>query len=101
MSEQTASEGDQISVEVVYGETNRQVLKSLSVAPDCTVADAIERSGIASEFVDFELHPGQVGIFGRVVSLSRVLKDGDRVEIYRPLKVDPKELRRQRAAEQQ
>lgn len=62
-----------------------------------TVADAIERSGIRDARPDVEIRADCIGIFARKVSPGTLLRDGDRVEIYRPLAVDPKEARRKRA----
>ncbi len=89
--------GKNISVEVVFALPERQELVSLKLAQGSTVADAIERSGLAKCFDDFEVDPSRVGIFSRKVAPEQVLRDGDRVEIYRPLLADPKEVRRQRA----
>jgi len=86
-----------IRVEVAYATPARQLLLSLEVPEDCTVAEAIERSGIRDEFPEMKLDPNAVGIFSRKVSIDQQLRDGDRVEIYRPLIADPKEIRRQRA----
>lgn len=86
-----------IRVEVVYAMPERQELVPLELEAGATVADAIERSGLAGCFDGFEVAPSAVGIFSRKVALDRVLCDGDRVEIYRPLLADPKEARRQRA----
>lgn len=61
------------------------------------LCDAIDKSGLAQKFDHFEVDPRRVGIFGKKVGLDQVLRDGDRVEIYRPLLADPKEVRRQRA----
>ena len=78
----------------------RQELVALEVASGSTLADAIAQSGLPEMFEGFELDPAKVGIFGQKASLEQVLRDGDRVEIYRPLIVDPKEARRQRALKQ-
>ncbi|MBT8047861.1 MAG: RnfH family protein [Xanthomonadales bacterium] len=86
-----------MEVEVAYATPEKQVLLKLDVPEGCTVAEAIERSGIKSEFSGLEIDPKAVGIFSRKVPLQHVLRQGDRVEIYRPLIADPKEMRRQRA----
>jgi len=86
-----------IRVEVVYATAARQELVALELESGATVVDAIEHSGLADKFAEFEVDPSSVGIFSRKVSLDYVLRDGDRVEIYRPLQADPKEARRQRA----
>ena len=95
-------QGDQqsIQVEVVLAMPERQELIALEVATGSTVADAITQSGLAEMFEGFELDLEKVGIFGQKVSPEQVLRDGDRVEIYRPLIADPKEVRRQRALKQ-
>lgn len=86
-----------IRVEVVYATPDRQELVSLEMCAGSTLADAIAESGLAEIFDNFEVDPSRVGIFGQKSTLDRVLRDGDRVEIYRPLIADPKEVRRQRA----
>jgi len=93
------SQDDQqsIRVEVVLAMPEKQELVTLEVATGSTLADAINRSGLAEMFEGFELDPTKVGIFGHKASLDQVLRDGDRVEIYRSLIADPKEVRRQRA----
>lgn len=83
-------------IEVVYATASRQELVALELEQGTTVAEAIERSGLAEKFAEFEVDPARVGIFSRKVRLDHVLRDGDRVEIYRRLRVDPKEARRQR-----
>ena len=89
-----------ISVEVVLAMPGQQTLKSLQVSSGSSVADAITQSAILDEFEDFDLDPSKVGIFGRKATMTDILRDGDRVEIYRPLIADPKESRRQRALKQ-
>lgn len=84
-------------MEVVYATEARQVLLKLRVEAGCTVGEAIERSGVREEFPGLTVDPAAVGIFSRKVPLDHPLNDGDRVEIYRPLVADPKEIRRQRA----
>jgi len=90
----------QIQVEVVLATPERQQLVAIQVSVGSTVADAIEQSMVLQAFEGFELDPAKVGIFGRKASMTDVLRAGDRVEIYRPLIVDPKESRRQRALKQ-
>lgn len=89
-----------IQVEVVLAMPERQALVTLEVAAGSTVADAISRSGLPELFEGFELDLAKVGIFGQKTSPDQVLSEGDRVEIYRPLIADPKEVRRQRALKQ-
>lgn len=89
-----------IRVEVVLAMPGRQELVELEVSAGTTVAEAISTSGLQDRFEGFELDMSKVGIFGRKVSPQQVLRAGDRVEIYRPLIADPKEVRRQRALAQ-
>ena len=91
--------GDQqlIQVEVVLAMPDRQELVALEVAAGTTLAEAITQSGLPSKFEGFELDLSRVGIFGKKASPEQVLQAGDRVEIYRVLIADPKEVRRQRA----
>ncbi|MDP2716286.1 RnfH family protein [Rheinheimera sp.] len=88
---------EQITVEVAYALPQRQSLLTLSVSRYCTVREAIEQSGILQQFTDIDLDVQKVGIWSRPVKLDELLKAGDRVEIYRPLIADPKDLRRRRA----
>lgn len=91
------SEHAEILVEVAYATPARQSLLKLAVPAGTTVAEAIERSAIREEFPEIAEQPEAVGIFGRKVALEQPLRDGDRVEIYRPLLADPKEKRKERA----
>ncbi|MBW7981984.1 RnfH family protein [Enterobacillus tribolii] len=86
-----------ISVEVVYALPERQYLRKVTLPEGANVEQAIVSSGLLELRTDIDLSRNKVGIFSRAVKLSDILRDGDRVEIYRPLLVDPKELRRQRA----
>jgi putative ubiquitin-RnfH superfamily antitoxin RatB of RatAB toxin-antitoxin module len=84
------------SIEVVYALPGRQVLRRMALPEGSTVADAVRASGLLEEFR--EIDPKRVGIYGEPVSLEATLRDRDRVELYRPLRADPKEVRRTRAA---
>lgn len=84
-------------MEVAWGEPERQVVLPVRLPSGATAAEAIEASGIAREVPGLVVHPERVGVFGRKVALDHELRDGDRVEIYRPLLADPKEIRRARA----
>ncbi|MBT1449451.1 RnfH family protein [Glaciecola sp. XM2] len=88
---------DQISIEVVYGLPDRQSLISLVVAPETTVEKAIVQSGVLNMYQEINLQENKVGIWNRTCKLTDVLQPGDRVEIYRPLIADPKEVRKLRA----
>lgn len=84
-------------IEVVLAMPEKQTLLEVDLAAGSTIADAIEQSGIAGMFTGFDLDTAKVGIFGQIAAREQTLRDGDRVEIYRPLIADPKEARRQRA----
>ena len=83
---------------VAYAGRDRQFLKRLQVAQDSKLAEAIETSGLLRKFPEIDLARNRVGIFGRLARSDAPLRDGDRVEIYRPLTVEPKEARRRRAS---
>lgn len=93
------SESELIHVEVAYAEPQRQLIVPLQVAVGTTAQQAIEQSGILQEFPQIDLAKSKIGIFAKLSKQDTVLKAGDRVEIYRPLIADPKEVRRQREAE--
>jgi len=93
------AETDRFAVEVVYALADRQALVAITVPAGATVGDAIEQSGIAGQFPDEDLSACQLGIWGRLAASNQVLEDGDRVEIYRPLIIDPREARRELATE--
>ena len=84
----------EIDIEVVYALPDEQVVLALRVPADTTASTAIERSGILERFPEIRLGDNPVGIYGRIVEPGQSLKNGDRVEIYRPLEVDPREARR-------
>ncbi|WP_409074754.1 RnfH family protein [Pantoea sp. C3] len=86
-----------ISVEVVYALPEKQYLRYVKVEQGSTVEQAIEASGLLELRKEIDLSSNKVGIFSRPVKLSDSVDEGDRIEIYRPLIADPKELRRQRA----
>jgi putative ubiquitin-RnfH superfamily antitoxin RatB of RatAB toxin-antitoxin module len=90
---------DQIDVEVVYALQDRQKVATVHLTAGATVREAIERSGLLLEFPDIDLARNKLGIWNKLAKPEAVLRDKDRVEIYRPLLADPKEVRRQRAAE--
>lgn len=89
-----------IDIEVVFADEQRQFILLLQVMEGCTVQVAIEQSGVLNEFPTLNLTRNKIGIFGKEVNLDTVLQAGDRVEIYRPLLIDPKQARRQRAHKQ-
>jgi putative ubiquitin-RnfH superfamily antitoxin RatB of RatAB toxin-antitoxin module len=88
-----------VIVEVAYARPEEQLIIELEVAPGTTVGQAIETSAIRERFPEIDLARNEVGIFAKVTTLDTPLRDKDRVEIYRPLIADPKEVRRRRAAQ--
>jgi putative ubiquitin-RnfH superfamily antitoxin RatB of RatAB toxin-antitoxin module len=86
-----------IRVEVAYVAADAQFLRTLELPTTATVSDAISQSGVEST-CDIDASALDVGIWSKPVDRDRVLRQGDRVEIYRPLKIDPKDARRKRAA---
>jgi len=86
-----------VSVEVVYALPERQYLKTVRLEEGSSVEQAIRASGLLEMRREIDLKVNKVGIYSRPVKLSDVVAEGDRVEIYRPLIADPKELRRIRA----
>lgn len=91
------SAGQAIRVEVAYAKPDVQVIIPLQVRPGITLEEAVEQSGILEQFPEIDLERNKVGIFGKISKKDQVLRDNDRVEIYRPLIADPKEVRKQRA----
>ncbi|HBO4613082.1 TPA: RnfH family protein [Pseudomonas aeruginosa] len=90
----------EIAVEVVYALPERQALLRLSVPAGTSAREAVLLSGIAEAFPGLDVQGCPLGIFGKLLARpeERVLEAGERVEIYRPLIADPKEVRKQRAA---
>ena len=89
---------EKINIEVAYAQPDRQRIIALSVPDGTTVGEAIQLSGIQDIFPEIDLTQQKTGIFSRPAALTDAVKDGDRVEIYRPLVMSPMEARRQRAA---
>ncbi|TBU78562.1 RnfH family protein [Pseudomonas daroniae] len=90
-----------VSVEVVFAAPDRQLLIKLQLPSGSTVRQAALQSGLQDHFPDIDLAGAPLGIFGKAVVSpeARVLEEGDRVEIYRPLLADPKDVRKRRAAQ--
>ncbi|MEE2000188.1 RnfH family protein [Alkalimonas sp. MEB108] len=88
---------DSITIEVAYALPQKQSLLTVTVPAEASVEQAIRLSGILELYPELELATQKVGIWSRAVKLSDPLKAGDRIELYRPLIADPKELRRKRA----
>ena len=87
-----------IHVEVAYALEDKQTIMTLDVPEGTTALEAAKQSGITNKFDDIDLDNAKLGIFAKVVAPTQVLRAGDRVEIYRPLIADPKEVRKARAA---
>ncbi len=88
-----------LNVEIVYALPTQQPLLKIQLAEGATVEDAIRASGVLDTFPEIDLARNKVGIFSKLVKLDEPVRDRDRVEIYRPLIADPKEVRRKRAEE--
>ena len=89
---------DALSVEMVLATPEEQVLMAVIVDEGATVADVIAASGIQSRFPALDIATMPAGIWGKPVSKDSIVRQGDRVELYRPLEIDPREARRQRAS---
>lgn len=90
---------DKTLIEVAYATPTRQVILECRIDPGVSVRDALRLSGIDRHFPEIDLENCDLGVFGKVIAADYELQDGDRIEIYRPLIADPKEIRRQRAAQ--
>lgn len=90
---------DKIIVEVIYALPEEQNLLTLEVDEAATVEAIINQSGILKQYPDIDLTKNKVGLFGKLVKLDQLLRHKDRIEIYRELIADPKEVRKKRAAE--
>ncbi len=87
----------EIRVEVVYALPERQYLRTVKLEEGSSVEEAVKASGLLELRSDIDLKQNKLGIYSRSVKLADTVSDGDRIEIYRPLIADPKELRRIRA----
>lgn len=90
----------QIKIEIAYALPDHYYLKHFDVEEGTTIQTAILQSGILQQFTEIDLRENKVGIFSRPAKLTDILSDGERIEIYRPLLADPKEIRRKRAEQQ-
>jgi len=88
---------NKITVEVAYALPDRQIIVPLQLDEGMTIDQAIRASGLQEKFPEINLETNKVGLFGKLAKLDSTVRDQDRVEIYRPLIADPKEVRRQRA----
>ncbi|TNC92050.1 RnfH family protein [Thalassolituus sp.] len=91
---------EKIAVEVAYALPQKQKIFKLQVEQGTTMLEAVKLSGVTGEFPELNLEEAKYGIFGKAVRTpdTEVLREGDRVEIYRPLIIDPKQARANRAA---
>ncbi|MCK9284722.1 MAG: RnfH family protein [Rhodocyclaceae bacterium] len=90
---------DFIEIQVVYARPERQELVSLKLPAGATLRQAVEASGLMQKYPEIDLATGKFGLYAKLSKSDAVLRNRDRVEIYRPLIADPKEVRKQRAAE--
>lgn len=88
-----------LTIEVIYALAERQELVRLMLPEGATIKQAIEASGLLQKYPELDLAKNKLGVFGKLSKADTVLQNRDRVEIYRPLIADPKEVRKQRAAE--
>ena len=90
-----------VQVYVIYAKPSEEFIHPMQVAPGTTIGQAIEQSGVLQRFPEISLVTQPVGIYGKKKTLDTVLRERDRIEIYRPLVADPKDSRRKRAAKKQ
>jgi hypothetical protein len=90
---------EMLNVEVVYPLPGKQEIFTVSLPAGASVREAIEASGVLLKYPEIDLSKNKIGVFARLAKPDAALRDQDRVEIYRPLIADPKEVRKQRAAE--
>ncbi|GAB1394849.1 RnfH family protein [Rhodocyclaceae bacterium] len=93
------STAETIQIEVIYALSEKQETVPLNLPSGTSLQQAIEASGLIGKYPEIDLAKGKFGIYSKLARLDTVLRDRDRVEIYRPLIADPKEVRKQRAAE--
>ena len=91
--------GELINIEVLYALPHEQALLKVQLAQGATAGEAIKLSGVLDKHPEIDLASSKLGIYGKLSKPEALLHDRDRIEIYRPLIADPKEVRRQRAAE--
>ncbi len=85
-------------IEVIYAKPAGAIRRELRLDAHCTAGDAVQASGILDACPEIDPGRNRIGVFGRLARADTPLRDGDRVEIYRPLSAEPKEARRRRAA---
>lgn len=90
---------DKILIEVAYATPEKQIILECRIEPGTAARDAVGLSAIDQHFPEIDAENCDIGVFGKPIAANYELQDGDRIEIYRPLIADPKEIRRQRAAQ--
>ncbi|MDR2015366.1 MAG: RnfH family protein [Azoarcus sp.] len=90
---------ESIKLEVTYAKPERQEVVTVKLSTGSTLQQAIEASGLLERYPEIDLAKAKIGVYGKLSRMDAVARDRDRVEIYRPLIADPKEVRKQRAAE--
>jgi len=96
MAIEEQEKNDSIEVEIAYAAPVVQVLKRIKIPRGTTLENAVRLSGIIDQFPEIDLGKNRVGIFSKFAKCETILETNDRVEIYRPLVIDPKEARRLR-----
>jgi putative ubiquitin-RnfH superfamily antitoxin RatB of RatAB toxin-antitoxin module len=91
-------DAETIAIEVAYAKPDEQVIIAIDVPLGTTLLQALEQSGLLERFPEIDTAKMKVGIFGKLKKTDQVLQAGDRVEVYRPLIADPKQVRKERAA---
>ncbi len=94
-------DSNSIAVMVCYATANQQEIIPLELPPQTNILQAIQQSGILDQYTEIDLAKNTIGVFGKLVNLDQVLQDKDRIEIYRPLRINPMDARRSRAAREQ
>lgn len=89
-----------LQIEVVFADNQQQKLTQVLVPVNTTISTAIKLSGILLNFPNIDLSKNKVGIFGKLCNLDTKINEGDRIEIYQPLVIDPKKIRLNRARKQ-
>lgn len=99
MGNDNAPRSATMRIEVAYAQPDRQLIIPVEISEGATLEQAITQSRIHEQFPEIQLQTAKVGVFGKLSKLSAIARAGDRIEIYRPLLADPKEVRKKRAAE--
>ena len=89
-----------LQIEVVFSDSRHQKLIQVLVPVNTTISEALKLSGVLLDFPNIDLNKNKVGIFGKLCNLDKKINEGDRIEIYQPLVLDPKKIRSNRAKKQ-